>query len=1011
MVRYFIHRPVAVLLFFVSLLIAGFTVVNRVPVSLLPDADIPRLIIRIDRPNTAAEVLEKSIVGLIRGQMATINHVKKIESISADHGGAIVLSFDYSTRMDLADIEVNEKLDRLAASLPRDMQRPQVIRASTTDIPVIRIQVMPGPDADMAEASALAEKVLKKRIEQLEGVSLVDINGRQESVVDITPDRPMLASLGLNEDNIVQTIRNAEQDLGGLSVKDGQYRYFIQLANSIDAVGQLSRLPLRLTDGSIIPLRRVALIATENKPPTGYYLYNGREGLVIAVGKQASGRMDLLVPRIRELILQFRKDYPKMEFSFTQDQSFLLDAGISNLYQDIFFGGILTIALLFMFLGNWVSPILMSISIPLSLVISVIFFRVFGISFNIISLSGLALGIGMLIDNSIVVIDNIDRKRKTGLNTADSSVSGTNEVMVPVISQVLTTVAVYAPLILFNGMAGRLIFDQSIALTISLAVSLLVAFVLSPVLYNLLLSKSPAKKNQDTLFYRWVAAGYHRMIGHILRHKLAYFLATLAIMPIGFWLATRLPVESLPTIEKKESLVTVDWNVSIDARENLRRVRQLQAFIQPNCEVTEADVGINQFIILEQDNEIQRSDLYYACRSESLKWEIDEKLKAWIKTHYPESIVRIVDAPNALTQLFVQNEPYLEARFKPIESNVSGRAYQGLEKILARMSQYAQPGPGMITEPNMDISLDYDKMALYGVSRSSVEEKLQQLFGTYLVSEISRFGVSNNIVLKYDETNLEKALDIGVPGRNGTQYPLHEFLTMHTSLRPKFISSDKAGDYRSVVFDHPVKDVGRLQDSLAKLAREAGLSVELTGQYFDDRRQIEQLWLIFGIVLFLLYIILAFQYEDLVLPLIVMLTIPLGITGGTLLLWLAGGTLNVMTAIGFIVILGLIVDDPILKVEVLQRIEREYRVRGYEKNNEMLEKMIHEAGDICLKPLLLVSLTTSIAMVPVLWVGGIGNDLQKPMAYVIIGGLTVGTFFTTWFIPLAFWYIIKWRKK
>ena len=1011
MVRYFIQRPIAVLLFFVSLLITGLLVLKKVPVSLLPDADIPRIIIRIDYPNTAAEVLEKSFVGPIRGQMANINHVKNIESISADHSGTITLTFDYGTRMDLADIEINEKLDRLTGSLPKDMQRPQVIRAGTADIPVIRLQVIPGPAADMVEASALAEKVLKKRIEQLEGVSQVDINGRQESVINIVPDRRMLGALGLNENNIVQTIRNANQELGGLSVKDGQYRYFIRLSNSIDAADQIGRLPVRSTGGNIIPLRTVASVTAESSPPTGYYLYNGKEGLVITVGKQASSRMNQLVPKIRELILRFRKDYPQMEFSFTQDQSFLLDAGISNLYQDIIYGGILTIALLFLFLGNWASPILMSISIPVSLIITFIFFYFFGISFNIISLSGLALGIGMLIDNSIVVIDNISRKRKAGLNTLESGVTGTNEVVVPVISQVLTTVAVYAPLVLFNGMAGELVLDQSIALTISLSVSLLVAFVLVPVLYKLLVKDASGKKGDDTLFYLWVAKGYHRMISHILRHKLVFFLVTLAIMPVGFWLGMKLPVKSLPAIEKKESLVTLDWNVSIDARENLRRVRQLQTIIQSWCEVTEADVGIKQFIMQQQDNQIQKADLYYACKTESLKWDADEKLRAWLKASYPGAIIRIMDAPNAFTQLFVRNDPYLEARFKPIVNTASANVYRDLDKMIKRISQPCEPGPGMISEPDMGITLNYDKMALYGADRPSIENTLKQLFGTYVVSEINRFGVTNSILLKYDKADLENALNTTVPGQNGVLYPLRSFLSMQTSLRPKFVSADKSGDYRSVLFYNTVRDIPQLQDTLTGLAARFGFSVEFTGQYFDDRQQIQQLWWIFAIVLFLLYIILCVQYEDLLLPLIVMLTIPLGISGGMFLLWLTGGTLNVMTAIGFIVILGLIVDDPILKVEVLQRVEKEYCAKGFTKSNELLEKMIHEAGDICLKPLLLVSLTTSIAMVPVLWVGGIGNDLQKPMAYVIIGGLTVGTFFTTWFIPLAYWYISKWRKK
>ena len=1011
MVRYLIQRPVAVLLFFTGLLITGLVVLKKVPVSLLPDADIPRIVLRIDYPNTAAEVLERNIIGTVRDQMANLNHVRKVESLSADHGGIVTLTFDYNTRMDLADIEVNERLDRLTGSFPKDMQRPQVIRSSTADIPVIRIQVVPRSSGEMADASELADKILKKRIEQLEGVSLVDINGRQESVVNVIPKKEILSALGLNENTIIQTIKNANQELGGLSVKDGQYRYFVKLNNALDATEQIGRLSVRTPGGTVIPLRTLASITVDARPPTGYYLYNGKEGIVITVGKQASSRMNQLLPKIKDLVGQFREDYPRIDFSFTQDQSFLLDAGISNLYQDIIYGGILTVALLFMFLGNWASPILMSVSIPVSLIITFIFFYIFGISFNIISLSGLALGIGMLIDNSIVVIDNINRKRRTGLNTLDSGVAGTNEVIVPVISQVLTTVAVYAPLILFNGIAGQLVLDQSIALTISLFVSLLTAFVLAPLLYSLLQNDLRPVKSEDTLFYRWVARGYHRMISHILQHRLIYFLITLAIMPLGFWLGMQLPVKSLPDIERKESLVNIDWNAPIDAPENLRRMQQLQALIKTRSEVTEADVGIRQFMVQQQDNQIQRSDLYYACRTEALKWETDEKIRNWIRDRYPGAIIRIIDAPNAFTQLFVTNTPYLEARLRPVRNTGSPNEYQGLEDIRGKITQTAEPGPGMITEPNMDLFLDYNKMALYGVERSSIETILQKLFGNYTISEINRFGTVNSIKLKVDNKTMEEDLSSMVPGGNGETYPLRIFLTMHTSLRPKFISADKAGEYRSLIFDSKTKDIPALQDSLTALAIRSGFSVEFTGQYFEDRQQLKQLWLIFIIVIFLLFIILAIQYEDLLLPLIVMLTIPLGITGGMFLLWLTGGTLNVMAAIGFIVILGLIVDDPILKVEVLQRLQKEYRLKGYETSDELLKKMIHEAGDICLKPLLLVSLTTSIAMVPVLWIGGIGNDLQKPMAYVIIGGLTAGTFFTTWFIPLAYWYLSKWRKK
>jgi multidrug efflux pump subunit AcrB len=997
---------------FVALIITGLFVVGKVPVSLLPDVDVPQIVIRVNYPNTAADVLEQNIIRPVRENLANVGHLQNIESQSSNHTGIIYLTFDYSTRMDLAYIAVNEKIDQLTNSLPRDMPRPQVTRINISDVPIIRIQVIPRPGTNFIEASELTEKTLKKRIEQIEGVSLVDVNGMQQLAIDITPDKESLQALGLNEDDIMNAIKSANEELGALSIEDGHYRFFLKLKNSLRSGSQLSELPIRLKDGSVIPISRVAAVKYTVDKPTGYHLLNGHEGMVITVEKQADSKMNELVPRIRSAVEEFKADYPQIEFSFTRDQSFLLDAGISNLYQDIIIGGILTIALLFMFLGNWASPTLMSISIPVSLILTFIFFYLFHVSFNIISLSGLALGIGMLIDNSIIVIDNITRQRSQGLSMMESSVKGTNEVIAPVVSQVLTTVAVYAPLILLNGMAGSLITDQSIALTISLGVSLLAAFVLAPLLYKIMLKRNPDSPKEDTIFYRWIARGYHRMIHHILHHKLTYFLITLAIMPIGVLLAFKMPVSALPKIEKKESLILIDWQAPIDAQENMRRIKELQAVIQPLCLSTEAEVGIQQFLQQNENNTIQNTLLYYECSDESGKWKTDKAVRDNIHHAFPEAYIKIIDAPNAFTQLFTSATPYIEARFRPLHSeNTSDVGYNGFNKMIGDIDQPFETGLGMITQKNIDLTLDYDKMALYGVSRTEIERLLQQLFGNYIISGLKTGGDEKPLRLKTPGSQNEDKFNSIVTSDKGQVYPLRTFISTSYAEQPKFITGDRFGVYRSLIFGPEIKDVEALQRKIIRLAAINNYSVEFTGRFFEDKEQIKKLWLIFVIVLFLLYIILAIQYEDLILPLVVMLTIPLGISGAMFLLWITGGTLDAMASIGFIVVLGLIVDDPTLKVEVLNRLDKEYKAKGYERDNSLLEKMIHEAGDICLKPLLMVSLTTSIAMVPVLFFGGIGNDLQKPLAYVIIGGLTIGTFFTTWFIPLAFWYISKWKNR
>lgn len=1013
MVRYLIQRPIAVLMTFIALVIVGLALVKKIPLSLLPNVDVPRIVVRINYPNTAASVLEDNILRQVREGLSNMNGLKQVESRAANHTGLVYLAFEYGTKMDLAYIEVNEKLDRLTNMLPNNLSRPQVMRINTSDIPVIRVQVLPKPGTNYQQVSELTEKILKKRLEQLEGVSLVDINGKQQSIINVQLDKEALASLGLDESVISETIRNANQEIGGLSLRDGQYRYFVKLANTLDGAEMIRQLPVETKHGAVISLSRLAAISQEPEAQTGYHLFNGREGLVITVQKQPDSRMNELVPLIEKSVEQFKKDYPKVDFALSQDQSFLLDAGIDNLRQDLIYGGILTVGLLFLFLGNKASPTLMSISIPVSLIITFIFFKLFGISFNIISLSGLALGVGMLIDNSIVVIDNITRKRRSGMSMDESTVQGTNEVIAPVISQVLTTVAVYAPLILLSGIAGALVFDQSIALTISLGVSLLVAFVLAPLLYKLFLKTPPEKLKEDTIFYKWVSTKYHRMISHILKHKLRYFLITLLLMPVGIWLAMLLPVSSLPQIEKKESLALIDWNQPIDVDENLRRIKELQTMIQPLCESTEAEVGIKQFLLQQENNGIQKAEMYFACIDQNKKENTDAEVKRWLIENYPNASLQIIDAPNAFTQLFTSFSPYLEARFKPVNSSNTENDWQNLQNITSQLPVNSfKEGEGLLTEPNVEITLDEAKMALYGIERQNISLLLEELFGSYFVSEIKRFGDVKTVRLKSGKEDLHAKLNSTVKGANSEYYPLSTFVSTTYSERPKFITADKMGQYRSVFFENePSGGIIPLQNKIVKLAAENGYNTYFTGRYFENKEQLNKMWWIFLIVLFLLFFILAIQYESLIQPLIVMLTIPLGITGGMFFLWLSGGTLDVMAAIGFIVILGLVVDDPILKIETLNRLEKKYRAQGLIRDEALLERMIHEAGDICLKPLLMVSLTTSTAMIPVLFISGIGNDLQRPLALVIIGGLTIGTFFTTWFIPLAYWYVSMWKDK
>ncbi len=379
MVRYLIHRPIAVLISFFALIIVGLYLVRKIPVSLLPNIDVPQIVIRVDYPNMPARVIEYNILKPIRENLLSLNNVMSIESKAANHTGLIYLKFEYGSKMDLAFIQTNEKLDRITNLLPKDVQRPQIIRTNTSDIPIINIQVIPKDGVDYFQVSTLVEKNLRKRIEQIDGVSLIDINGLRDIVVSIIPSKSKLVALGISENNLISAINSANLDIGGLNIKDGNYSFFVKLSNRLESINSITNLPILNKNGKIVILNEVAEVNMAPKEIMGYHLYNGKEGLVITVQKQTNSRMNELVPKIKNIVKQFQIDYPQVDFYTSQDQTYLLDAGINNLQQDLIYGGLLTVIILFLFLGNLASPILMSISIPVSLIITFIIFYLFDI--------------------------------------------------------------------------------------------------------------------------------------------------------------------------------------------------------------------------------------------------------------------------------------------------------------------------------------------------------------------------------------------------------------------------------------------------------------------------------------------------------------------------------------------------------------------------------------------------------------------------------------------------------
>ena len=444
MVRFIIQRPVAVIMTFLAVVLLGIVASGRLPVSLMPDIDVPEITVAVSRPDVSSREIENTVVSVLRRSLMQVPGVEKMATESRNGSARIQLTFAFGNDIDLAFMEVNEKIDGSMDQLPGDLERPRVIKASASDIPVFFLNITSADTLSdgegFADVSDFAQSIIRKRIEQLPEVALADITGQATREIFIRPDEQKMKSLGITDNDISNAITANNISIGSILVKEGKYLYNLEFNSNLSGVKDVENIFLK-SGGRLFQLKDFSEIGMREEKPTGAYLSDGRQAVALAIIKESNARMADLEKKMTELVGQLKNDYPQMTFNVSQDQTRLLDYSLQNLRQSLLSGGLLAFFIMFFFLKDAKSPMIIGISIPVTLVISLLFFYIVGLSMNVISLAGLILGIGMMIDNSIVVTENITQWTEKGETLLNACVKGTNEVIAPLITSVLTTCA------------------------------------------------------------------------------------------------------------------------------------------------------------------------------------------------------------------------------------------------------------------------------------------------------------------------------------------------------------------------------------------------------------------------------------------------------------------------------------------------------------------------------------------------------------------------------------------
>ncbi len=1029
MIKFLIHRPISVMMAFIALFIIGIVTYLNLPVSLLPDIDIPEITVQVSGSNASAREIENTVVTPLRQQLLQVNKLRDIRSETRDGNSIIRMSFEYGTSTDLAFIEVNEKIDAAMNYLPKESDRPRVIKASATDIPVFNLYLTlkedqafkPTDRNSFLDLSEFAETVIRRRIEQLPEVAMVDVSGAIRKEVLIVPDHHLMASAGITYSDLENILKENNIEPGSMVVRDGHYEYNIKFSSILRTTEDIGNIYFQ-KNGRVFRLKNIARVGLAAEKEEGMVYYNGKRALCLAVIKQSEEKMSTMQQSLTTQIDHFHQLHPGIDFSVSQNQTELLDYTISNLQQNLLLAFLFISLVSFFFMKDIRSPLIIGINVFVSLVICLLFFYLFRVSLNVVSLTGLILALGMMIDNSIIVTDNISQYRKLGLSISDSCVKGTNEVVAPILSSTLTTVSVFIPLIFLSGIAGAVFFDQAFSVTAGQFVSYFTGIILLPVSY-LLIHKIGQKRKKESIMTKipmdvpgeekkehFSERIYHQGVNWVFRHKTLTTIFILAVFPVGYWLFTVIPKEKMPDISQNECMVRVEWNENIHVEENAVRLNRFVQALENKVTESAAQIGHQQFLLnREREQTASESEIYLKTESKKGIPALEKYVIDYFSDKYPNSIVSFSPVRTIFERIFETGSPDLTVEYYAKNKNQEPEAASIIDLEKNLREQTGEIPSGISFQKQLNLTIDQEKLLLYKVPYELVYQALRTGFKGNEVSVLRSYQQYLPIILGGEEKSIQELLestlvrtDVDDSGRSN-QLPLSYFVTVTPAEDLKTIVSGKNGEYIPLNFREVKGNPEKIMDQVRRDTFQRDLwDIDFSGSFFTNKKMIGELMVILFISVLLMYFILTAQFESFKQPLIVLAEIPIDLAASLGLLLLLGHSLNLMSAIGLVVSCGIIINDSILKVDMINQLR---------KDGVPLMEAIHTAGKRRLKAILMTSLTSIVCMAPLLFSSDMGSELEKPLAIATIGGMVVGTPVSLFIVPLIYWWLNKGEEQ
>ena len=1030
-----IQKPVTTALIFIAVIVIGIYSFMKLPVDMFPQMDPPSITVMTTYPGASASEMETNVTKIMENALTSVDHLKHITSQSKDNMSMVMLELEWGANMDEAVNDVRSYVDMTKSNLPDNCGTPMIFKLSTSAMPVAQYSIT--ADETYAGLDKILNDEVIPQLNQVDGIGNISLSGAPDRYVYINIDQQKLDAYGLTIEQVGNVISANNLNLSSGTVKMPQEQYQMQVRSEYIESSEIEDLMVTMTpQGQQVFIRDIATVKDTIKDLSLDEKTNGREAVRLIIAKQTGANTVQICKDVRKKLDEIQKQMPSdVKIEKIYDLSETIQNSINSLEESVMYALLFVVLVVLFFLGRWRATLIIGITIPIALIVAFIYLAVADSSLNIISLCSLTIAIGMVVDDAIVVLENITRHVERGEDPHEAAIYATNEVWVSVIATTLVLVAVFVPLTMLTGMAGIMFHELGWIVTVVCCTSTIVAISLTPMLCSKLLrAKKVHVDEQGNLiddeagkkgwYERTVVrmldvidGWYERSLGWCLQHKFITIVAIFGIFGLSLIpvFTGKIGTDFMQEQDNGRLSVTVKLQRGTRIEETLKTARQLETrfmVLVPEIELINTSAGSNDDATIAalfsstMNNKISMTiRLPKKWERDKTVWEIAEILRQEM-ARYPE----IVEYQCQVAS----NGPGGGGSGNTVNVEIYGYDFDKTSQLADQTRRLCMALPGARDvnisreddRPDIKITVDKEKASRLGLSSATISTYLRNRVAGMSCGYLKDDGSEYDIVVRLqeeDRNSISDILDLPIPTPTGGRVKLSEVAEVGEYWAPPTIERKSRQRIVTVKVTPYKTSLGELaaqieENVIPELDLPAGYSTHLAGNYEDQQETFGDMILLAALIILLVYITMASQFESLLMPFIIMLTIFPAFTGVIMALMVTGRSLDMIGALGVVLLVGIVVKNGIVLVDYINLM----RERGYELN-----KAITMSGRSRIRPILMTAFTTILGMVPMAVSSGEGAEMWQPLGIVVIGGLTVSTFLTLYLVPVLYGSMTK----